>query len=317
MNIQEAINTCLSQLDLADATISTYRTCLNLFVYYLGDVRGLTEASPIEQVSMKDFIGYPGWLASFDGYTHEDSKPLVSKNSKVLRMNGVTPLLDWLIENDYLDPSQKEILKLKKARQKISKKHEDKKDQPVAADIMDDVLDALEKFDNKSPAKERNIALILFLYHTGRRRGAIPHLKVKDIQDGRVHTLEKGNKDHYTKMAPQALDAIQAYWDARGWQDPEDPAFARHDQSVGKQHLPIGALSVNHIVDKVEKLANLEPGTLTPHAFRRALITKVSKEYGIGAAQEIAGHKNIETTRRYDQYDQKRRDDIMEDMFKD
>jgi integrase len=66
-----------------------------------------------------------------------------------------------------------------------------------------------------SIADERMRVLILFLASTGIRIGAVPFIRMRNIQDNKIIVYEYDNEEYYTFITPECKKAIDFYLDMR------------------------------------------------------------------------------------------------------
>lgn len=143
------------------------------------------------------------------------------------------------------------------------------------------------------PPKERAIRAILCF--TGARRGAIRRLDLRDLHIGlgtMIFRHGKGDQDLAVPMAPAVTQALQAWLVVRGPGLPEDPVFPGKVAS---------RLHGNRVFDMVRRWGQaIGRPDLYPHMLRHSFLTQWVMQTGdLQGAQELAGHRSIETTMRY------------------
>src|SRR5574341_1431269 len=157
MNLMEiqtigpAIEKCVDELytTRAKLTARAYKSGLDRFAEFL-ESRGLTRVSPLPELSMEYFIGFPAWLAE-RGY---------AKKGAQLRNFAAKALLDWLVVNGYLQPSYADTIRFQKACQALNKRRENRLPRTPAKGSVDAMLEAVRQRDTPSPIKERDIAIV-------------------------------------------------------------------------------------------------------------------------------------------------------------
>mgnify|MGYP001597479189 FL=1 len=155
----------------------------------------------------------------------------------------------------------------------------------------------------EGPIRARNAAL-LAIAMMGLRRAeiAVLDLAAYDPTTSNLTFVGKRNKQRIVPLAPGAVRAIEAWLDVRG-RVVAGPLLTRVSQTgvVG-----YGGLSKQTVYDTLGDIARRAKVTkVTPHDFRRTLISTVLDQGDASAAQQIAGHENIATTLRYDRRGEK------------
>lgn len=141
--------------------------------------------------------------------------------------------------------------------------------------------------------KERAIRAILC--YAGCRRGAITRLDLRDVKldlGMLIFRHGKGDQDVSVPMAPPLIDALRDWLALRGLGGPEDPVFRGAVSS---------RLHPNLVYAMVKRWGQLigRP-RIHPHLLRHSFITYFVASTGdLPAAQELAGHRRIETTMVY------------------
>jgi hypothetical protein len=64
-------------------------------------------------------------------------------------------------------------------------------------------------------ADERMKIVILFLASSGIRIGAIPLIKMRNLQENKIIVYESTNEEYYTFITPECKKAIDFYLDFR------------------------------------------------------------------------------------------------------
>jgi len=157
----------------------------------------------------------------------------------------------------------------------------------------------------------RDRAFLLVLADTGLRVHEACRLRRGDLDwnEGKAVVIGKGDQQAVVRFSQRALQALQAYLQARQALDgasgrplPSLPLFARHDRGAGNKVKPITTATGRNIVAQWvrEALGSQAVGTITPHSFRHYFVTTVLRASGnLKLAQELARHKAISVTQRY------------------
>ncbi|MDP9486909.1 MAG: site-specific integrase [Actinomycetota bacterium] len=154
--------------------------------------------------------------------------------------------------------------------------------------------------DNKRRRGARDAALVAVLYGCGLRRGEAAALEISDY-DPETAELRvrggKGRRDRITYASEGAADALGAWIAVRG--DEEGPLFCpinKGDRIVGR------AMTDQAIYNILRRLgAEIKTRSFSPHDMRRTFIGDLlDAGADLSAAQQLAGHANVQTTAKYD-----------------
>jgi site-specific recombinase XerD len=291
VNIESAIKSCIDDLSLGEATALTYKKGLKTFREFL-QTKGIETSSEIEVLSIDYFIKYLPWL---------DRR--YSKGSVRVYGSAAKALLDWMFINGVLNLSYQDMARYKQAVPKSNQRHEYKLPRfPKRTDVPD-MRKTVRLYEEESPIKERNIAMIEFLASTGCRNSEAVNLTVKDIDFTNRSTIVtgKGKKERRVWFSPEAAEALQTYWKERGSAMPTDPAFARHDKGAGSKRMKkLTPTTTRNIVKQIAIIAGIDPSKFSPHYFRHAFAIRVLSESGnLALVQDLLGHTDPKQTRVY------------------
>lgn len=141
-------------------------------------------------------------------------------------------------------------------------------------------------------AKQRTI--LTTCYAAGLRISEAVHLKPTDIDSKRmVIRVEqgKGQKDRYTMLSPQLLEALRAYWRAGR---PQTWLFEGDVPSK-----PIDRSAVEQACKKARRLSGIRK-PITPHSMRHAFsVHLLESGTDVRTIQLLLGHRSLATTARY------------------
>lgn len=155
--------------------------------------------------------------------------------------------------------------------------------------------------NDPSPKGARDGAILALLYVCGLRRGELVSLDLADydLAQGEIRIQAgKGRKGRTIPLVDEGgLSALEAWLAVRG-PDP-GPLFIPIRRGG---HLQPGRLSRQGVYKLVlERAGQAGVNHLTPHDFRRTFIGDLlDAGADIATVARLAGHANIETTRRYD-----------------
>ncbi len=169
-------------------------------------------------------------------------------------------------------------------------------------------LAAFQGADGEDPALQaRDQCITELLYGCGLRIGELTGLDVVassqasgwiDLQAGEAHVLGKGSKRRSVPVGSKALEALQAWLEARsGWVKDDAALFiSQRGTRLTPQHIRVRL-----------KQRSLQAGLATPvhpHMLRHSFASHVLQSSGdLRAVQELLGHANITTTQVYTRLD--------------
>lgn len=292
LTVQDAILACTKE-ERSELTRKTYKYALGIFTAYLTEQYHIPPTDPVKSVGVEHFIEYSSWLLQQDKY----SKPTLQ-----LYATGAKVFMDWLVLKNVFDLSYNQGLRYKMGVERIRDIHEEKMERTPNPGDAESMLKAARLIEWDSPIRERNIALIEFLYSTGCRNDEAGKLQVRDVDlnDRTAIVKGKGKKERRVFLTETARDALDTYWTARKFREKSNPAFARHDRAVKGQKKRLSTEAVRAIVDQVSAMAGISKGAFTPHYFRHNFGIKTLRETGnLALVQDLMGHANPNSTRIY------------------
>jgi site-specific recombinase XerD len=142
--------------------------------------------------------------------------------------------------------------------------------------------------------RERDLALIEFLYSTGVRVSELTALNRQDIDfyGKTVIVYGKGSKERETYLTATSCLHLKAYLDSRA--DGNEALFV----SAKSPHERITVAGVEKILKKLGEAAGVEK--VHPHRFRRTMATNVlRKGMPLEEVKELLGHTKLDTTMIY------------------
>jgi integrase/recombinase XerC len=232
----------------------------------------------------------------------------------IKKLSSIKSFYAYLLEKNFVTHNPADSVRRPKAE--VVKDTQDLTDNEVL-----NLFELVEK--TKSPAKYLHRAVILTLFCTGIRQGALRKLKFESFKylDG-IYYLEyfdKGSKKHKTILHEQAVIAIKDYLD---WMkdhgrehEKGDPLFqpTRNRTGDGNLKKELAATSISYIIEHYAKII-AEDKHITPHSARATLISSLleaGKE--LHKVSKDINHNSPVTTARYD----KRRRELKESVILD
>ena len=166
----------------------------------------------------------------------------------------------------------------------------------MSAEKANHILDAAEEGKPaEKPFKERNLALLEFLYGCGIRVSELVGINTEDVDlaEGWLKVQGKGNKERQVPITERAVAAAQRYLAARQAKPEERALFVNHRGT---------RLSDRHVRSLVKFYALNAGGdsSIHPHSFRHAYATHLLADGAdLRAIQELLGHAQLSTTQKY------------------
>lgn len=198
-------------------------------------------------------------------------------------VRAVKRFFSWLVENNYLAPSQNPAAKLKRYAVRRG----------APKELSDADLSALVNGAHHSKYPERDYALILFLADTGCRVGGLVGVRLEDIdfQNERVLVTEKGRKTRYAFLSQPTIRAIEEWLKVR--KSSTEYVFVNRN---GRQFTVSG---INQAVESVAKAAGVS-GRHNPHSFRHRFAKKFLMAGGdLASLSRLMGHGDVGVTASY------------------
>ena len=147
-----------------------------------------------------------------------------------------------------------------------------------------------------TPDNPRDKTILYLLYGTGMRVSELSNLDIDqiDLKSKIIHVVGgKGGKDRVIPLPNGIITILENYLRTR--RDVENSALILNRS--GERLTP---RSIQRIVKKYKKAANLFDKTLTPHTLRHAFATHLlSNAVDIRVIQELLGHASLSTTQLY------------------
>jgi site-specific recombinase XerD len=154
----------------------------------------------------------------------------------------------------------------------------------------------------RPPRPRRDRALVAILAGAGLRASEVAGLRVADVvreAEPFLRVIGKGNKERRVPVAPEIVEAIDAYLDPetgeRGDHQPTDPLFtARQGKAYTRESLNY------HVCRWLARAGVRKPEGEAAHAFRHTYAKGlVARGVPISSVQKLLGHASLNTTEIY------------------
>lgn len=291
MNIDKAVEECLADLSLAKTTERTYKNGINNFLIFLRK-ENIKPLDDVNLLNVDHFISFMPWLDK--NY---------SKQTSGVYGAGAKAFMNYLVITKVLTLSYLDTLRFNKSALRSHRRHEDKLPRFPEKDDVAKMLSAVRLYNDKTPRKERNIALLEFLASSGCRISEVTELNIQDIDIGNrsVVVTGKGSKERLVFFSQSTADSLIVYWEVRKSNMATDPAFGRHDRGAGHKRIKrMTPTTARNIVKDIAAIAGIDVTKFSPHYFRHAFAIRVLSETGnLALVQDLLGHKDPKSTRVY------------------
>lgn len=266
----EVINNFLSSdimLNKSDSTVRTYRNVLGKYVEWLSDNGG-----SLRDLTRTDVQAY---VKALENGGKEPST--VDKVYATIRVFS-----RYIGRPDVVNGVSK------RKRQHVTQTAPDSlSGREVLALLRDIERDGRNKGGNLSVTGMRNLAIVRTLLETGLRVSELCDAKISDVtlneRSGHITVTGKGDKVRTIPLAKETRKAITDYLAVRNDDNP-----ALFVSNYGK---PISVRSVQRLLNKY--------GT-HPHSLRHTFCTRLARKgIDIVSIAELAGHSDLNVTRRY------------------
>jgi len=281
-------------LSRSPRTAKTYLNGVERLLDYLA-IEGIKDTDLTPLLQPQHFILFPSYLLT-------NGK---AKKSIGTYVAGAKYFYEWMIDNELVvAPDYAKSLRFQRTTRDAMKRRSDPMVRFPKKGEDQLMIKAVAELDYDTPIVERNIAMLMFLRSSGCRNAEMVGLTVDkvDIKDHSAIVVGKGGKERRVYFDTDTSDALRDYWQARGWANPTDPVFARHDRAATKQKLRehISTTMVRNVASEASMIAGIDKGKFTPHYFRHAFAINMLRETGnLALVQDLLGHANPQSTRVY------------------
>ena len=225
-------------------------------------------------------------------------RKMTTKNCYVSLLN---PFLKWAVKyqmipkkRDSSDPDELpiyEVLETNRLPKEDSIPDDQKKQKAYTGEQLLSIMDAIEEVGGTH--RERNKAILALLMYSALRVSELCSLTVSSVLEqphGTIYVKRKGGVWKYTPVHESFYPYLYAYLDKRGPVKGEEKLFT--SQKGGG----VTRSQVWRILSKYEELQGFTTGC---HIIRHTVISNIDKNYGAGAARDIANHSSLAITNRY------------------
>lgn len=150
-----------------------------------------------------------------------------------------------------------------------------------------------------SVRRSRDTAIVLILCGTGLRAGELVKLERRDYDNG-ILTVRQGKGRKYREIyVADAVDKAIRAWLKVSADETDSALFSRIQRNGMVTSKPLTTTELTGILEQLQQTSSI--ARFTPHDMRRTFITRlVEQGVDINTVRQLAGHRDISTTTRYD-----------------
>lgn len=257
----------------SQATIRTYKKDIGKLISHFS----IKDKESLDRLSVSDFQSF---------YTSQNITP-VSLNGLI---RSLSAFFTWLKGIDYIQDNAFFHVKFGKTKfVSVKKEHKVILTDEEARELISAADNIQDKF------------MLALMLSTGLRRDEVGKIKITDIKDCTIIINGKGNKQRKTFLNDTLCHMLNMYMAERKTDSPFLFYATRGNVSSSGQ---LTGSAVNDRVKACAKKANIDPEKakkVSAHRLRGTLLTNVIRQFGIRAAQSVAGHASMNTTMLYDE----------------
>lgn len=257
-------------------TIESYGSDVLNYLYYLQNVKGITN---LQNVTTEDVKNYLAYLKKM-GYSPSSSSRALST---LKSFHKFLVLEHYIKHNPTLSISTPKI---------------DKKLPNVLS--VEEVMILLNSLNDDTPYNARNRAMIEVMYGTGLRVSELVNLKLNELHltSKMISTTGKGSKERIVPINDYASKVLRDYivkYRPELVKNGKDNNFI----FLNNQGQPLSRQSFFLILKRLAKDAGIEK-EISPHTLRHSFATHLLEAgTDLRYIQEMLGHENISTTQIY------------------
>lgn len=217
-----------------------------------------------------------------------EGRKMTTLNCYVCMLNG---FLEWAQKSGYLE-NPRQLNGILKTGKIPSIETLPKSQRPKDKYATHEQIQSLLAYHGRNDIRDR--AIIMLILSSGLRIEEVCSLTVGDVRNnpkGELEVKRKGGEYKTVYVGPAFYDYLDAYLSTRGEMRDSDPLFMTTHGN------PISPNQVYKFLSKKQKALDLATG---PHALRHTFISETEKIGGVGVARDLANHKSIRVTNRYD-----------------
>lgn len=257
-------------------TIETYNYNLDQLLGFLNEQYDLSKLEEVSTIHIKKFIQYQIEVGNKSNYINTMIK-------------SIRVFYNYLVTEEYVGHSIMSKIKLLKEEKVIIKTFTDK-----------EVSKMIDVYDFKSYLNARNKVIIAMFVDTGVRMSELINLQSSYINDTNMRILGKGSKWRYVPISLMLKKYMIRYERIKeGYFKHKN---IEHDNYfLSRSGRPLTSVQIENIVREAGKKAKVrEEIRCSPHTLRHYSIqSNLRNGLDLYSCSKIAGHENIQVTKRY------------------
>ena len=257
-------------------TIESYGSDVLNYLYYLQNVKGITN---LQNVTTEDVKNYLAYLKKM-GY---------SPSSSSRALSTLKSFHKFLVLEHYIKHNPTLSISTPKIEKKL----------PSVLSV-EEVMILLNSLNDDTPYNARNRAMIEVMYGTGLRVSELVNLKLNELHltSKMISTTGKGSKERIVPINDYASKVLRDYivkYRPELVKNGKDNNFI----FLNNQGQPLSRQSFFLILKRLAKDAGIEK-EISPHTLRHSFATHLLEAgTDLRYIQEMLGHENISTTQIY------------------
>ena len=290
--VKSYINFMSSIRGLSRNTTESYKNDLIQFLRYVvmakNELFSLSAVTPdvFERIIDDNFITSitRDDIYGFIYYLDSDCKCSVSTRKR--KLSAINKFYEYLLlEEKVIDVNPASKI----AQPKLPKK------EPGILEL-DEVNAFIEAIKENSQYPERDVCIAIIVLHLGLRRSEVEALNLQDVKRDYIRVTGKGNKERYIPLDDITRDWLDKYIPTRlnvKSEKDKDALF------ISRKHVRLTGNAIYRMVKNFMKIAMVNP-SFAVHSLRHTFATNALQgSNDIVSLQDIMGHSDINTTRRY------------------
>lgn len=254
----------------ADNTINSYANDFKLIFNFIKQLKGIDmiDVDVLKTITVDDYYEF---LLQFDNIS--------TRNRRICSLKSLGKWLkkrrESVVINGLLDLETSAI------------------GNPFPNYLTKNEMDLIVKATSKSNYPERDRAIITVLANTGMRVSELIDLNLNSIKDNKVTITGKGNKQRVVPLNEKSINIIQEYLNYR-LESNTNALF------TNRQGNKMSIITIWNLVKNAMERAGIDTTKYHTHSFRHTFATNfLLQGADIIEVQEMLGHEDIKTTRRY------------------
>ncbi|MBG9938494.1 recombinase [Bacillus tropicus] len=260
----------------SDRTVDTYKYNVGLFITYLNEHHEVDDIEDIAPFHIKKFVQHQIGLGKKANYINTLIKSLRS-------------FFKYLVTEEYMPMNI------------MSKIHLLKEDTEVIKTFTDDeVIKMINSYDFKSYLNARNKVILAMFVDTGIRMSELINLQSEWVYDTNIRIKGKGSKWRFAPISLM-LKKYMIRYERIKTKYFEKKALEHDNYFLSRAGKPICTVQIENIVKNAGLRADVRKDIrCSPHTLRHyAIQANLRNGLDLYSCSKIAGHENIQVTKRY------------------